>query len=110
MKVYTYQTSGGKDLIYSYIDALPKAEKAEGHHIIELLEEEGLKAFSYLDTRQIRKKLWEIKFRDKNRIFYVVNKENGIYLVHACKKQKGKAEKFEVNKAERRAKKILDKE
>lgn len=37
---------------------------------------------------------------------YVIADENNIYFLHACKKQKGKAEKFELDKAIKRAKEI----
>jgi len=30
MKVYTYKTEGGKDLILEYFRNLPKSERAEG--------------------------------------------------------------------------------
>ena len=35
---------------------------------------------------------------------YVVFDKDTVYFLHACKKQKGKAEKFELDKAIRRAK------
>ena len=98
MNVHHYVTRGGKDLIFEYIDGLPKNEKAEGLIILEKLEDEGLAALDVLNTRQLRGKLWEIKFYDNNRIIYVVADEDNMYLVHACKKQKGKAEKFEGDK------------
>jgi len=98
MNVHHYVTRGGKDLIFEYIDGLPKNEKAEGLIILEKLEDEGLAALDVLNTRQLRGKLWEIKFYDNNRIMYVVADEDNMYLVHACKKQKGKAEKFEGDK------------
>jgi len=106
MNVHHYVTSGGKDLILEYIDRLPKNEKAEALTILEKLEAEGLAALDVLNTRQLRGKLWEIKFYDKNRIMYVVADGDNIYLVHACKKQKGKAEKFELNKAVKRVKEL----
>jgi len=106
MNVHHYETSGGKDLILEYIDGLPKNEKAEGLTILEKLEDEGLAAFDVLNTRQLRGKLWEIKFYDNNRIMYVVADGDNIYLVHACKKQKGKAEKFELDKAIKRVKEL----
>ena len=34
---------------------------------------------------------------------YVLADANNIYILHACKKQKGKAEKFELDKAIKRA-------
>jgi phage-related protein len=40
---------------------------------------------------------------------YVVADKDNIYLVHACKKQKLKAEKFELAKAKKRIK-ALEKE
>lgn len=106
MNVHDYVTSGGKDLILKFIDDLSKDEKAEGLLILEKLEEEGLPALNVLNTRQLRGKLWEIKFYKDNRIMYVVADENNIYIVHACKKQKGKAEKFELNTAIERVKEL----
>ncbi|HHV95233.1 MAG TPA: type II toxin-antitoxin system RelE/ParE family toxin [Clostridiaceae bacterium] len=106
MNVHHYVTRGGKDLIFEYIDGLPKNEKAEGLIILEKLEDEGLAALDVLNTRQLRGKLWEIKFYDNNRIMYVVADGDNMYLVHACKKQKGKAEKFELDKAIKRVKEL----
>lgn len=37
---------------------------------------------------------------------YVVADGDNVYLVHACKKQKGKAEKFELDKAIKRVKEL----
>ena len=37
---------------------------------------------------------------------YVVADGENMYLVHACKKQKGRAEKFELDKAVRRVKEL----
>lgn len=106
MNVHHYETSGGKDLILKYIDELPKDERAEGLTILSKLEDEGLEALNVLNTRQLKAKLWEIKFYDKNRIMYVVADGDNMYLVHACKKQKGKAEKFELDKAIKRVKEL----
>jgi phage-related protein len=109
MKVHHYHTSGGKDVIFEFIDGLPKSERAEALAILERLEEEGLSALEVLNTRQLIGKLWEIKFAKSNRIMYVVADKDNIYLVHACKKQKLKAEKFELAKAKKRIK-ALEKE
>jgi len=56
-----------------------------------------------LNTRQLKGKLWEIKF-SQNRIMYVIKDKENIYFLNACKKQKDRAERFELNKAIRRAK------
>ena len=91
-----------KDLIKEYLDQLPKNESAEGYLIIELLEQDVINFLQSLNTRQLSGKLWEIKFYRHNRIFYVLMDQENIYLLHACKKQKGKAEKFELDKARKR--------
>jgi phage-related protein len=106
MNIFTYSTSGGKDLIRDFLESLPKKESAEGYFIIRELEEQGIEFLRTLNTRQLERKLWEIKFQRHNRIFYVLVDEDNMYLLHACKKQKGKAEKFELEKAKKRAKEI----
>ena len=106
MNVFTYSTLGGKDLIREFLDSLPKRESAEGYFILQELEEKGVGFLKNLNTRQLERKLWEIKFPRHNRIFYVLVDEDNMYLLHACKKQKGKAEKFELDKAKNRAKEI----
>jgi len=63
----------------------------------------GLLAFQELNTRQLRGKLYEIKHGD-NRVMYVIKDGDNVYFLHACQKQKGKAEKFELETAMRRAK------
>ena len=106
MKLQTYHTSGGKDLIIEYLDSLPKDESAQGYAILEMLADYGYAALESLNTRQIRSKLWEIKFRRKNRIFFAAVENGCVYLLHACKKQKGKAEIHEIETALRRIKEI----
>jgi phage-related protein len=106
MNVLSYCTSGGKDLIREFLDELPSRESVEGYYIIEQLELQGLEFLKTLNTRQLEDKLWEIKYPRHNRIFYVVVDGNTMYLLHACKKQKGKSEKFELDKAKKRSKEI----
>jgi len=105
MKIIDYTTNGGKNLITEYLNDLPIGEKAVGYRIREKITETGIIALKSLKTRQLRGKLWEIKFSD-NRIMYVVLDSNRIYFLHACKKQKNKAEKYELEKAEKRAKEL----
>jgi len=107
MGVFTYHTSGGKDIILEYIDNLPKDESALAYAILDQLERYGFDALQYLDTRQVRNKLWEIKFRRQNRIFYVTVEGKNVYLLHACKKQKERAETFEIETAEKRMKEVV---
>lgn len=106
MNVYDYTTSGGKDLINEYLDNLEPQDSAEGYRIKQALEEDGLNALELLNTRQLIGKLWEIKFNYRDRFMYVIADEDNFYILHACKKQKEKAEKFELNKAIKRAKEL----
>lgn len=105
MNIYRYETDGGKDLIKEYVDKLPAKQKAEAIGIQAKLQLDGLKALELMNTRQLKKKLWEIKFQS-NRLMYVIADEDNFYILHACKKQKGKAEQFELNKAVKRAREL----
>jgi phage-related protein len=91
-------TTGGKNLIKEFLSSLPEPERTEGYRIRHRIVENGLDALDNLNTRQLRGKLWEIKFSE-NRVMYVVANKNNIFFLHACKKQKDKAEKFEIEKA-----------
>jgi phage-related protein len=104
--VHTYETSSGKDLIREFINSLPHEERVMGLSIIEKLEEGGIDALDSLNTKRIEGKIWEIKFWRFNRIFYVLEKENRIYLLHACKKQKNATELKDRRLAQQRAKEI----
>ena len=103
MKIIDYCTEGGKNLIKEYLSGLPISERTYGYGIRHKIMTDGLTAFDGLDTRQLYGKLWEIKFFD-NRIMYVIFDKDTVHFLHACKKQKGKAEKFELGKAMSRAK------
>ena len=102
MKILDYYTDGGKNLIKEYLSSLPVPERTYGYGIRHKIIKDGIKAFEGLDTRQLYSKLWEIKFFD-NRIMYVLVDKDTVHFLHACKKQKGKAEKFELNTAIERA-------
>ena len=103
MNILDYTTLGGKNLITEYIDSLTKKEKLEAYRIRSTIERDGRDALDSLNTRHLKGKLWEIKF-SQNRIMYVVKDRENIYFLHACKKQKNKAEKFELETAIKRAK------
>jgi phage-related protein len=103
MEIFDYAILGGKNLIIDYIDSLPASERLELYDIRNEIRESGLDAFEKLNTRQLRGKLWEIK-ASQTRIMYIVISTNGVAFLHICKKQKGKAEKQEIEKAIQRAK------
>ena len=87
MTILDYATAGGKNLITEYLDKLPKNERAVGYRIRDRIETYGIVGLKSLRTRQLKDKLWEIKFSD-NRIMYVLQDTDTIYFLHACKKQK----------------------
>jgi phage-related protein len=103
LEIHDYFTSGGKNVIKEYLHDLPREERTQGYLIRRSIIARGLEAFAEINTRQIRGKLWEIKF-SANRIFYVIADANNVHFFHACKKQKGKAEKTDIDIAIRRAK------
>ena len=105
MDIHDYTTTGGKNLIKEYISTRPMDERREIYKIRHEIILNGFAAFKTLDTRQLKGKLYEIKYTD-NRIMYVIGDSNNVYFLHACQKQKGKAEKFELNTAINRAKEL----
>ena len=103
MDIYDYTTRGGKNVITNYIDKLSAKERLEIYDIRQEIRKHGIDAFEKIDTRQLRGKLWEIRV-SQTRIMYVIVDTNGVAFLHICKKQKGKAEKQEIEKALERAK------
>ena len=98
MEILDYATAGGKNLILEYIDNLPSTERMQLYELRSEIRETGLEAVEKLNTRQLKGKLWEIKV-SQNRIMYVILDCDRVVFLHICKKQKGKAEKQELNKA-----------
>ncbi|MBQ9438097.1 MAG: type II toxin-antitoxin system RelE/ParE family toxin [Lachnospiraceae bacterium] len=103
MEIFDYTTAGGKNLIMEYILSQPVKDKTVLLAARKLIRTRGVKAFSMLNTRQLRGKLYEIKI-EQNRIMYIIADADAVYFLHICKKQKGKAEMQELNKAISRAK------
>jgi phage-related protein len=108
LNVYTYKTAGGKDLIMEFILSLDKPEKAEGLLILKILKD-GSSVVSKLKAEKFDGAIWEIKFKNHNRIFFVFENENDIYLLHACKKQKNKTELKDKRVVIQRCKEMLKK-
>ena len=105
MDIHDYNTTGGKNLIKEYISTRPMAERREIYRIRHEIILNGFAAFQDLKTRQLRGKLFEIKYTD-NRIMYVIRDSDNVYFLHACQKQKRKGEKFELDTAIERAKEL----
>ena len=102
MVIYDYVTAGGKNVIIEYIETLSSKEKLAIYDIRAEIESHGLDAFEKLTTRQLRKKLWEIKI-SRTRVMYIIKNADEVVFLNICKKQKGKAERHEINKAIERA-------
>ena len=92
MNIVDYKTKGGKNLILDYIDSLPEDQKLELYDIRSEIRQHGMDAFEKINTRQLVGKMWEIK-ASQNRVMYVIVNKDAVAFLHACKKQKGKAEK-----------------
>ncbi|MDO5440360.1 MAG: type II toxin-antitoxin system RelE/ParE family toxin [Erysipelotrichaceae bacterium] len=103
MEIFDYTTSGGKNVILSYIDSLPIELKIVAYGIRKKIRDDGLIAFQALNTRKLKGKLYEIKFSNQ-RIMYVIRDSDRVYFLHICKKQKNKAEKKDIDLAIKRAK------
>jgi phage-related protein len=103
MEIHDYVTAGGKNLIREYISTRPIEERRELYKIRHEIILKGVAAFQELNRRQLKGKLYEIKYTD-NRVMYIIKDSENVYFLHACVKQKGKSEKFELDTAIRRAK------
>ena len=106
MKLYHYETVGGKDLIMDYIRKLSKPEKADGLSVLEKLEEER---FDELTIKTWRGKILEVYFYKHNRIFYVIVEDTNAYLLHAYRKQKNETENTDSDLIIARAKRLGEK-
>lgn len=80
MKIHDYCTYNGKNLIKEYLSNLSKAAQMEGYAIRHMIVKDGIKAFSYLNTRQLIKKLWEIKFGQERIMYKDCGGENVCHL------------------------------
>lgn len=103
MKIHSYESSGGKDLIMDYIMNLTEDEKVDGLSVLEDMENGKIEC---LMMKRWDGKVWEVYFRKHNRIFYVTVDGTDIYLLHACRKQKNKTEKKDKNIVIKRAKEL----
>ena len=93
MKIHTYLSSSGKDLIMEYINALTIEEQVDGLAVLAYMEKGE---FEKVLSKRWDKKVYEVYFRN-NRIFYVTADRDNIYLLHVCRKQKNKIERVDKN-------------
>ena len=65
MKVALYETSSGRSPVEDFISDLPKADQARFADVFEGIEKYGL-GCPRVQFRQLRGKLWEVKFNTQS--------------------------------------------
>lgn len=100
MKLHSYFSNSGRDLILDYVNSLPEDEKIDGLSVMEHMENGE---FDKIRFKQWEKKVYEVYFQKHNRIFYITADKDNIYLLHACRKQKNKTEKTDAKIVHNRA-------
>lgn len=101
MKVNSYCSKNGTDLIRKYIESLTPEEQVDAYDVLNQLEQGQMET---LTIKRWEGKIYEVYFYKHNRIFYVVVDEDNLYLLHACRKQKNKTEKKDAKLIKARAK------
>jgi phage-related protein len=110
VKIYFYQTSSGRSPIEDFILKLKKTDKARFAEVIDGIEAHGL-AYSRVQFKPLRGKLWEIKFPSQGggyRVAYVMVAGEEMVWLHAFKKTTQKTPLKELDLAEKRMKEVLD--
>lgn len=92
--------------VKDFLDKLPRQQQAEIDAVLEDLQNYGLDA-PLVSMRQIQGKLWEIRIAQA-RIFYAMIERDTMVLLHAYKKQSQKAPRYEIEKALRRMRELLE--
>lgn len=103
MKIHTYQSTAGRDLIAEYIDTLTKEEQIDAFSVLKCMEEGE---FDKIQFKQWQKRVYEVYFYKHNRLFYIIADGNNLYLLHACRKQKNRTEKKDKNIVIKRTKEL----
>jgi len=103
MKIHTYQSAAGRDLIAEYIDTLSEKEQIDAFSVLKCMEEGE---FDKIQFKQWQKRVYEVYFYKHNRLFYILADGNNLYLLHACRKQKNRTEKKDKNIVIKRAKEL----
>ena len=103
-----YKTKRGYNPVLDYILTIDDVDEvADIMETMECVDQEGA---IYLinggeNTRLLGDGLWEIK-KGKNRLYYIYCSQNRVYMLHACFKQKGKAETNDIDLGKKRMKEI----
>ena len=103
MKIHTYQSASGRDLIAEYIDTLAEVEQVDAFSVLQCMEKGE---FDKIQFKQWQKRVYEVYFYKHNRLFYIIADGDNLYLLHACRKQKNRTEKKDKNIVIKRAKEL----
>lgn len=104
-----WRNPSGKAPVEKYIDDIDnKEERAEILTTLNGIQQHGTDAVG-VEFRKIEGKLWELKIRthgNQHRIFYIVLKDNEMFLLHAYLKKTPRAPVNELETAKNRMKQL----
>ena len=109
MRVAFYTSPSGRSPVEEFIQALSKSDQARFSDVFEGVEAFGLDC-PRVQFRQLRGKLWEIKFSAPSggyRIAYVVVQKEVMVWLHTFKKTTQKTAVRDLDVAEKRMQEIL---
>ncbi|MCC7443075.1 MAG: type II toxin-antitoxin system RelE/ParE family toxin [Bdellovibrionales bacterium] len=109
MKVNFYELPSGRSPIEEFIESLPKGDQARFAEVLVGLEQFGL-AYSRVQFKPLRGKLWEIKFSSPGggfRMAYVLVTAEEMVILHAFRKSTQKTPLRDLDLAEKRMKEVL---
>ena len=109
MRVAFYTSTSGRSPVEEFIDSLSKADQARFRDIFTGIQEYGLEC-PRVQFRQLRGKLWEIKFSAPSggyRIAYVVVQKDVMVWLHSFRKSTQKTPAKDLEIAEKRMQEVL---
>ena len=72
MKIHTYQSASGRDLIAEYIDTLAEVEQVDAFSVLQCMEKGE---FDKIQFKQWQKRVYEVYFYKHNRFFILLPME-----------------------------------
>ena len=81
-----YNVSFNNRQVEKYVNALSNKEQVDFYRVLERM---SIGKIEEVDTKKWRDKIFEVYFKNSNRLFYVIEK-GVIFLIYACRKTKGK--------------------
>ncbi len=104
MEVNFYELPSGRSPIEEFIESLPKGDQARFAEVLVGLEQFGL-AYSRVQFKPLRGKLWEVKFSSPGggfRMAYVLVTAEEMVILHAFRKSTQKTPLRDLDLAEKR--------